>query len=130
MSKALDRLNFNEVIYFYKSPDSFADYGSMQSFSLIRSTVEVFAYYGTTAFTAEDIRSLFEQLQIVQKKYNRVFLPSVKKISGVMECCFQPGINQLAEENGVYRIISWDSSGYGYEIATAKRKGKLPDTSA
>lgn len=125
MSDRLSKINFSEVSYFYKSPDAFVDYSNMQSFSLIKSTVDVFVYYGITDFTAEDIQAFFERLQIVKKKTGKVFLPSPKKVSGVLECYLKEGRESLSLTDGHFHVNAWDGSGYGFEIEAAKRKGKL-----
>ena len=57
MEDILSKINFSEAEFFYKSPDAFVDYSNMQSFSLIKSTVDVFVYYGIRDFAAEDITS-------------------------------------------------------------------------
>lgn len=120
MSEAFDRINLEEAEYFYKSPDSFVDYSLMQSFSLIKSTIEVFAYYKATPFLPEDVRDLFLRLQIVQKKNGRVFVPSPKKVRGVLECYLGDGKLSLKEENGYFHIVSWDT--LGYDAALRLRK--------
>ena len=62
MEDILSKINFSETEFFYKSPDAFVDYSNMQSFSLIKSTVDVFVYYGIRDFAAEDISRFFEKL--------------------------------------------------------------------
>ncbi len=118
-------IDFNEVQYFYKNPRSLVDYSQMQSFSLIKSSVEIFSYYGIPDFTAGDIRDFFEKLQLVQKKNNKVFLPSPKKIDGVLQCCLSETQNKLSFQNGIYHIVSWNHSGYRYEIEAAHAMNKL-----
>ncbi len=125
MSDAIEKIDLNEVMYFYKSPYALVDFSNMQSFSLIKSTIEIFAYYNVGSFTPDDVRDLFVKIQLVQKKNNKVFIPSPKKISGVLDCCLSGSTNVLSSDNGTYHIISWDSSGYGYEISGAKQSGKL-----
>ena len=125
MSDTIKKINLNEVTYFYKSPYALVDFSNMQSFSLIKSTIEIFAYYNINDFTADDVRELFVNLQLIQKKNNKVFIPSPKKISGVLDCCLSGSMNVLSSDNGIYHIVSWDSSGYGYEISAAKQTGKL-----
>lgn len=125
MSDVLDRISWGEVGFFYKSPDSLVDYSIMQSFSLIKSAVEVFAYYGINDFTADDMKRFFERLRLIHKKRGQPFVPSAKKISGVLECCQSVGDNSLSFNGRQFRIESWDSSGYGFEIEAAKRKGKI-----
>lgn len=121
----VDSINFTEVEYFYKSPLSLVDFSILQSFSLIKSTVEVFAHYGIREFCPEDICCFFERLQLIHGDKQKVFLPTPKKVSGVLDCCLSPGKNQLSRQDGSYRIISWDSSGYGYEIEAAKSRGRI-----
>ena len=120
MSEALDRINFEEAEYFYKSPDSFVDYTLMQSFSLIKSTIEVFAYYNASPFLPEDVRDFFERLNIVQKKNGRVFVPSPKKVRGVLECYLGEGKLRLKEEDGYFHIVSWDTLGYSSSMKLRK----------
>ena len=122
---AMDRINFAEVEYFYKSPLSLVDFSIIQSFSLIKSTVEVFAHYGIVEFRPEEIRQFFERLQLVHGEKQQVFLPTPKKISGVLDCCLSPGRNQLSKHEGTYRIVSWDSSGYRFEIEAARSRGRI-----
>ena len=126
MSQVLEKINFQEAEFFYKSPYALVDYSIIQSFSLIRSTVEVFAYYGITDFTPEDIRHFFERLQLIHRRKETVFIPTAKKVSGVLDCCLSEGKNQLAKQDGSYHIVSWDSSGYGFEIQAAKDRGRIP----
>ncbi len=126
MNSILSKINFAEACYFYKSPDAFVDYSNMQSFSLIKSTVDVFVYYGIRDFRPEDIRDFFEQLQLVKKKNNKVFVPAPKKVSGVLECYLGEGRESLSlSENGIFHVNAWDGSGYGFEIEAARRTGKL-----
>lgn len=125
MNELLDRIDFNEVEYIYKSPLSLVDYSRIQSFSLIKSSIEVFAYYGITDFTAEDVKQFFERLRLLHHKKEKIFIPSVKKVCGVLDCCMQPGRNCLSLSDGTYHIVSWDSSGLGYELEAARRTGKL-----
>lgn len=121
----IDKIDFYEVEYFYKSPLSLVDYTQMQSFSLIKSCIEVFAYYGITDFKSSDVKNFFQKLQLVQQKNGKVFIPSLKKVDGVLECCFAKNKNMLSFDNGVYHIVSWDSSGYGYELRAAELSGKI-----
>lgn len=118
-------LNFKEIEFFYKAPNCLTDFSLMTSFSLIRSSVEVFAYYNINSFTSSDIKEFFQKLQIVQKKNNKVFLPSAKKIDGVLQCYLSGTKDTLSLENGVYKIISWDCSGYGYTIQAAHDSHKI-----
>lgn len=118
-------LNFKEIEFFYKVPNCLTDFSLMTSFSLIRSSVEVFAYYNINSFTSSDIKEFFQKLQIVQKKNNKVFLPSAKKIDGVLQCYLSGTKDTLSLENGVYKIISWDCSGYGYTIQAARDSHKI-----
>lgn len=120
MSAALSKINMAEAAAFYKSPHSLVDYTQMQSFSLIKSVIEVFAYYKASPFTAEDIRDFFSELQLVQAKTNRVFLPSPRKIRGVLDLYLSPGPFQLAMEGEAYAIVSWDCSGYYYAVQREK----------
>ena len=125
MNSVSESINWDEVGYFYKSPDSLVDYSMMQSFSLIKSAVEVFAYYGINDFTADDMKAFFERLQLIHKRRGLPFVPSAKKISGVLECCENGGVNSLSFNGQRFHIDSWDSSGYGYEIEAAKRNGLI-----
>ena len=125
MEDILSKINFSEAEFFYKSPDAFVDYSNMQSFSLIKSTVDVFVYYGIRDFAAEDISRFFEKLQLVKKKLNKVFLPSPKKVSGVLECYLTEGRQSLSYAHGRFHVNTWDGSGYGFEIEDAGRKGKI-----
>lgn len=125
MNEKLNRINSKEVEFIYKSPLSLVDYSRIQSFSLIRSSIEVFAYYGIEDFTAEDIKQFFEKLQLLHHKKEAIFIPSVKKVTGVLDCCLGQGRNMLSCKDGSYHIVSWDSSGLGYELEAAKRTGKL-----
>lgn len=116
MSEALKKIDFHEAELFYKSPFSFVDYTLMQSFSLIKSTVEVFAYYGASPFSPEDVRDFFQRLGIVQQKNGRVFVPSPKKVRGVLECYLGEGKLRLEERDGLFYILSWDTLGYSSEL--------------
>lgn len=122
MNERLAKINLEEALYFYKSPEAMVDYSLMQSFSLIKSSVEVFAYYGIDEFSPADIRDFFELIQLVQKKNGKVFVPSPKKVDSVLECCLDSAVNRLSEKGENYHIESWDSSGYGFEIERKKQK--------
>ncbi len=122
MSNTLDKINFDEAAYFYKSPDALVDYSLMQSFSLIKSSIEVLAYYGVREFTPADIRDFFKHIQLVQKKNGRVFIPSPKKVESVLECYTLEGKNCLHYQNGSYFVQSWDCSGYGFELERKQQK--------
>ena len=113
-------INFKEAEYFYKNPHSLVDFTQMQSFSLIKSCIEVFNYYNIREFTADDVKVFFEKISIIQAKNNRAFIPSAKKISGVMDCCLQPSDCFLEKTESGYKIVRWNSDGYKYEIMYAK----------
>ncbi len=125
MKDKLSVINFTEVSFFYKSPDSLVDYSRMQSFSLIKSCIEVIAYYGIRDFTADDIKDFFEELKIVQQKNNKVFIPSPKKIAGVLESCILPSGCSMTEQNGTYHIDKWNTDGYRAEIRYAYERKLL-----
>lgn len=125
MENILNKINFHEAEFFYKSPDAFVDYSNMQSFSLIKSAVDVFLYYGIIDFTSEDICAFFEELQLVTQKHHKAFIPSPKKVRGVLECYLSSGHESLMLHNNVFHINRWAGSGYGFEIEAAKQKGKL-----
>ncbi len=120
-----DMIDLKEAEYFYRSPHTLIDNSGLESFGLIKSTVELFVYYGVNDFSANDIKELFEKLQLIQKKNGRVFLPSSKKISGVLECYLKKGKEQLSLDGNIFHIISWDCTGYRCEIESAKQKGYL-----
>ncbi|MGN1457276.1 MAG: hypothetical protein ACI4XP_04885 [Acutalibacteraceae bacterium] len=125
MTDILCKINFDEVNYFYKSPFALVDYSMMQSFSLIKSSVEVFAYYGIVSFRSSDIRDFFQELQLVQKKNGRVFVPSPKKVDSVLECCMSDSENTISYSDGYYNIESWNTDGYKYEIASAREQNRI-----
>ena len=60
MPELTDKINFEEVEYLYKSPDTMVDYSDVVSFTLIKSSVEIFQYYGITSFSADNIKRFFE----------------------------------------------------------------------
>lgn len=120
-----EKINYSEAIFFYKSDKAMVDYSLMQSFSLIKSCIEPFSYYGINDITAADIHKFFEKLQIVQKKNGRVFIPSEKKIRGVLDCCLEPSENYLICNNDTYHIEKWNTQGYKCEIENAYRSGYL-----
>ena len=120
-----DKLDMDEVRFFYKSPHSLVDFTVVQSFTLIKSCIEILSYYGITDFTSADIKDLFSELDLVQKKNGRKFVPSPKKVNSVLECYLNDGKNSLSLNNGIYHIVSWDHSGYGFEIDSARRSGRL-----
>lgn len=123
MKKSLNDINFREVEYIYKSPHSLVDYSKMQSFSLIKSSIEVFAYYGIDQFSPSEIKAFFEKLELINAKSNKVFIPSLKKIRGVLECCVDSNArNYLSEDGDHFRIVHWDHDGYRYEIELAYMK--------
>ena len=72
MNDVIQNINFREASFFYKDEHSLVDYSQMQSFSLIKSCIEVFAYYNVVDFSAEDVKEFFSELSLVQKKNNRV----------------------------------------------------------
>ena len=51
MNNAAEKINYTEAELFYKSPYALVDYTSVQSFTLIKSCIELFAYYGAEKFT-------------------------------------------------------------------------------
>lgn len=125
MTDILCKINFDEVNYFYKSPFALVDYSMMQSFSLIKSSVEIFAYYGIMVFRSSDIRDFFQELQLVQKKNGRTFVPSPKKVESVLECCISTSNNTLTYSDGYYHIENWNTDGYKSEIASAHEQGRI-----
>ena len=125
MNNKLSVINFTEVSFFYKSPDALVDYSRMQSFSIIKSCIEVIAYYGIKEFTAEDIRDFFEELKLIQQKNNKVFIPSPKKVSGVLESCIIPSGCAMTEHDGTYYIEKWNTDGYHAELKYAYERGLL-----
>ena len=124
MPELTDKINFEEVEYLYKSPDTMVDYSDVVSFTLIKSSVEIFQYYGITSFSADDIKRFFERLGFVRKKSGKTFVPSVKKINGVLECFLGSGVgsNVLTLENGSYKIVSWAGIGCCFEIDAYRKR--------
>ena len=124
MPELTDKINFEEVEYLYKSADTMVDYSDVVSFTLIKSSVEIFQYYGITSFSADDIKRFFERLSFVRKKSGKIFVPSVKKINGVLECFLGSGVgsNVLTLENGSYKIVSWAGSGCCFEIDAYRKR--------
>ena len=120
-----ERIDLDEVRFFYLSPRTMIDNSGLASFGLIKSSVDVFVYYGINEFTAGDIRELFEALQLVRKKTGRVFVPSAKKITGVLECYYRKSSQQLELCGDVFRVVKWDCGGYRYEIENAKQRGYI-----
>ena len=125
MSSNIDKIIFTEAEYFYKSEHAIVDYSQMQSFSLIKSCIEIFAYYGIGDFVPSDVKEFFEKIQLIQKKNGKVFIPSAKKVDGVMECCLHPSDCHLSHNGNSYHIEKWNSDGYKYEIASAYSKGYI-----
>ena len=125
MNNNINKLNFKEIEFFYKAPNCLTDFSQMTSFGLIRSSVEVFAYYNITPFTSSDIKEFFQRLQITQSKNNKVFLPSAKKIDGVLQCYLSGTKDTLSFEDGEYKIVSWNCSGYKYTIEAARESHKI-----
>ena len=122
MNNAAGKINYSEAELFYKSPYALVDYTSVQSFTLIKSCIELFAYYGAEELTPGDIKEFFTKLQLTQKKNGRVFVPSEKKIEGVLDCCLDGTENVLSLSDGVYHIVSWNTDGYRFELAAIKNK--------
>ena len=127
MTDITRRVNMREISYFYTSPDVLIDNSGLNSFSLIRSIIEVLDYYGIKDFTAEDVYCIFKEIGIVQRSNGRVFAPSVKKISGVLECYINNKNRKysLSLHEKTFHIESWDHTGYLYEIEYAKNSGRL-----
>lgn len=125
MTDITQKVNMREISYFYTSPDVLIDNSGLNSFSLIRSIIEVLDYYGVKEFTAGDVYRIFKGIGMVQRSNGRIFAPSVKKISGVLECYVKDGKYSLSLHCDVFRIESWDHTGYLYEIEYAKSSGKL-----
>lgn len=125
MNDCLSKMDFDEINYYYKSPQALVDYSLMQSFSVIKSCVEVFVYYGVTEFSAEDVKSFFTKLQLIQKKNGRVFIPSEKKIDGVLSCCLPESENVILCTDGKYIVKSWNISGYKSEIELAYNLNRI-----
>lgn len=114
----IEKINFREAEYFYKSEHSLIDYSEMPSFTLIKSSIEVLYYYGITDFTAAEIKEFFEKLAFTQKNDKR-FLPSVRKVNSVLEVCLTPHKQYLSFADGIYHIEKWNCDGYKYEILRA-----------
>lgn len=112
---SIDKINFEEAEYFYKH-NSITDFSTVTSLGLIRSCIEVFAYYGIDSFTGNDIKAFFEKIGIVRKKSGKIFIPSVKKTEGVLDCFLSGRGDRLSCNEGIYHIEKWDSTGYMYEI--------------
>ena len=112
---SIEKINFDEAEFFYKH-NSITDFSSMTSLGLIRSCIEIFGYYGIKSFTGNDVKAFFEKIGIVQKKNGRIFIPSIKKIEGVLDCFLSGSGDRLSCRDGVYCIEQWDSTGYMYEI--------------
>ena len=110
---SMDTINFEEVKYFYEH-NSITDFSAMTSLGLIRSSIEIFSYYGVNVFTGNDIKEFFQKAGIIRKE--KIFVPSVKKIEGVLDCFLSGKGDRLSCNNGVYHIEKWDSTGYMYEI--------------
>ncbi len=125
MNNTLDMINFKEAVYFYKSDKAIVDYSSMQSFSLIKSCIEVFAYYGIKELKPADIKMFFEKINIVMKKNNKPFIPSQKKIEGVLDCCIGLSDCCLIKNGDSFFIEKWNTEGYKYEISYAYQKHYL-----
>lgn len=122
MNNAAEKINYTEAELFYKSPYALVDYTSVQSFTLIKSCIELFAYYGAEKFTASDIKEFFTRLQLTQKKNGRVFIPSEKKIEGVLDCCLDGNGNTLSRSDGMYHIVHWNTDGYRFELNSIKNR--------
>ena len=114
----IDKINFKEACYFFKSEHSLIDYSNVSSFSLIKSSVEVLYYYGITDFTAADVKEFFEKLEFTQND-GRLFLPSVRKINSVLEVSLIPHKQYLSIKDDVYHIEKWNCDGYKSEIIRA-----------
>lgn len=129
MNETISIINMTEAKYFYKSPNSFVDYSQMQSFSLIKSCIEVFAYYKVNDFFPSDVRDFFEEIQIIQQKNNSAFVPSPKKVNGVLEYCTNPSSGCCLSKNddGSYHIEKWDTLGYKSEIELAYNLGRIKE---
>ena len=108
-----ETINFEEVKYFYEH-NSITDFSAMTSLGLIRSSIEIFSYYGVNVFTGNDIKEFFQKAGIIRKE--KIFVPSVKKIEGVLDCFLAGRGDRLSCDSGVYRIEKWDSTGYMYEL--------------
>ena len=83
------------------------------------------SYYGINDFSPSDIKEFFEKLNIVQKKNQKVFIPSSKKVSGVLDCCLTPPGDHLSFDGSMYHIEKWNSDGYKYELLSARQRGIL-----
>lgn len=110
-----DRINFEEAEFFYKH-DTITNFSEMTSFGLIKSCIEIFAYYGENSFTGNDVKEFFRKMGIVQKKNGKVFVPSVKKAEGVLDCFLVGKGDRLSCIDGVYHIETWDYTGYMYAV--------------
>jgi len=111
----IDKINFDEAEYFYKH-NSITDFSTTTSLGLIRSCIEVLAYYGADSFTGNDIKEFFQKIGIIQKKNGKIFVPSVRKAEGVLDCFLLGKGDRLSCRDGIYHIEQWDSTGYMYEI--------------
>lgn len=129
MNETLSIINFTEARYFYQNPLGCIDYTQMRSFNIIKSCLEIFAFYGVRDFFPSDIHDFFAELQLVQKSTGKVFVPSAKKAEGVLEYC-QGSSDCCISKNsdGSYHIDKWNTVGYKAEIELAYQRGHIKET--
>lgn len=78
--------NLDEIGYCFKSTKSTIDFSCLPTQTdQIRQIIAAFLYYGNRNFTEEDIRQMFENLQVISPRSGKVILPTVKKIRAILE---------------------------------------------
>lgn len=114
------KLNMDEIILYCKSDKAIINFQLLPSFMIIQEIAVILASYGILEFSADDVKELFIALDMHNEKGQHI-LPSRKKITGVLETQPRNAIISLVENNGIFRVIKFDDSGYRCEIDRIKK---------
>ena len=122
-----NKINLDEVGYCFKSTKSTLDFSCLPTQTeQILQIIGVFYYYDNKNFTEEDIRQMFEKLQVISPRSGKVILPTVKKIGTILEKMVEAG--ELGREDIYFKIPdSYKENGmfYARELQRGKEQGYL-----
>lgn len=122
-------LDFNEIEYYCKSERTIIPFSALPSFIMIQEAVMILSAYGINQFSAEDIRELFLRINVLLPS-GKVFKPSCKKISGVLDTKTRNSVLALESNDGTYSIKRCSIDGYKAEIKRGYEMGYITKASA
>lgn len=117
-------LDFNEIEYYCKSERTIISFSALPSFIMIQEAVMILCAYGINEFCAEDIKELFLKVNVLLPN-GKLFKPSCKKISGVLDTKTRNSVLDLENSGGTYIIKKCNSDGYKAEIKRGYEMGYL-----